>query len=268
MPTWNNERTIGKCLSSIRSEIPNATLILVDKFSTDDTVKIGKEYGADIVSLNLSIGEARTWICENAVGEWFVMVDSDVYLTKGWYSKMLYWKEVLLRQDKKLGALGCRVYETPIIKDPKLRKQCSKVFQYLDSQLSYVEKNTGRLILCGALFRKEAVKGFHTHAAAMEDMLIDRYIVSRGFNTYLVPVYVQHEQLIDLENILKRARIMGAWWKETHYTSLIALFKNALFATAKVPYETKILTLKIYIHYIVGWITKEQYIKNYRWSKG
>ncbi|MEM2099677.1 MAG: glycosyltransferase family 2 protein [Candidatus Bathyarchaeia archaeon] len=268
IPTWNNERSIGKCLASIRSEIPDAAITIVDNFSSDDTVNIAKAYGAKVVQQHLNLGEARTWICKNAVGEWFIMIDSDAYLPKNWYSKMLHWRDVLAKQDDKLGAICNRVYEMPIIKDPATSKLFKKGFLYNLGQLPYLQKNVGRFQPNGALFKTEAVRGFNTHAAALEDMLIGRYIVSKGFNTYVVPVYILHEQLLDKENMLKRARIMGAWWNETHYTSLVALCKNAFLAACKVPFGTKIWAFKIYIHHIVGWLTKEQYLKNYRWSKG
>ncbi|WP_053956181.1 TPR domain-containing glycosyltransferase [Inediibacterium massiliense] len=78
----NEEKNIGRCLNSV-AEIVNE-MIVVDTGSTDDTVKIAKEYGADVFYFpwNDNFSDARNFSLQKAKGDWILIMDADDELEK------------------------------------------------------------------------------------------------------------------------------------------------------------------------------------------
>ena len=92
MLTKNSEHLLGKCLTSIYQNIPVKSLIAVDGFSTDRTLKIlddfNEKYGnIDVFQMNGSRAKARTEGINRVSTDWFMFVDSDVVLCKDWHKK-------------------------------------------------------------------------------------------------------------------------------------------------------------------------------------
>ena len=90
--TKNSERLLNACLESIYENVPVNRLIVVDGFSSDDTLTIldgfSREYGnVKIISERGSRGEARQRGIQEVQTEWFMFVDSDVILCKDWFNK-------------------------------------------------------------------------------------------------------------------------------------------------------------------------------------
>ncbi|AEF97132.1 glycosyltransferase family 2 protein [Methanotorris igneus] len=53
IPTYNSEKTIGICLESIKNQTyKNIEIIVVDKFSNDNTVEIAKKYTDKVFVIN------------------------------------------------------------------------------------------------------------------------------------------------------------------------------------------------------------------------
>jgi glycosyltransferase involved in cell wall biosynthesis len=84
--TYNNERTLEKCLESIRwvDEI-----VLVDSQSTDRSVEIGKRF-ADKVYTRCWQGfvSQRNYSKEKTTGEWILWVDADEIVSKNLGTEM------------------------------------------------------------------------------------------------------------------------------------------------------------------------------------
>jgi glycosyltransferase involved in cell wall biosynthesis len=92
MLTKNSERLLNACLKSVYGNVPINRLIVVDAFSTDNTLKIfgefDKRYGnVKIITEKGSRGKARERGIREVETEWFMFVDSDVILCKDWFKK-------------------------------------------------------------------------------------------------------------------------------------------------------------------------------------
>ena len=90
--TKNSDRKLKECLESVYRNIPVASLIAVDGYSTDKTMDIlnwfNKKYGN--VKIILDKGNratARQKGIASVSTEWFLFVDSDVVLCVGWFKK-------------------------------------------------------------------------------------------------------------------------------------------------------------------------------------
>jgi glycosyltransferase involved in cell wall biosynthesis len=76
--TFNSEKTLGKCLQSINMVADKSKVLVVDHNSTDATIKIAEEFGAEIIFENVGLGRARQVCFENVTTKYLVFVDSDV----------------------------------------------------------------------------------------------------------------------------------------------------------------------------------------------
>src|SRR6266705_1707369 len=132
IPTKNSERTIRRCLESVRAQTyRNFEIVVVDNFSSDSTVRIAKEY-ADIVLLagpertsQVKLGAAKSkgdfiykidsdFVLEPSVLEKAVKVAVDqkavgVVIPNLSYPKISFWSEV--RYFERLSYVGSKQIE-------------------------------------------------------------------------------------------------------------------------------------------------------------
>ncbi len=92
MLTKNSEHILNKCLTSIYDNVPVKRLIVVDGSSTDNTLKIMNEmnekYGnVKIITENGTRAKARERGIREVETEWFLFADSDIILSKDWFTK-------------------------------------------------------------------------------------------------------------------------------------------------------------------------------------
>ena len=80
--TRNEEKNLPDCLSSLRGFA--ARVVVVDSGSTDRTVEIAREYGADVLTHTFT-SHARqfNWALDNAgvATEWVLRIDADERMT-------------------------------------------------------------------------------------------------------------------------------------------------------------------------------------------
>ncbi|MCW4001076.1 MAG: glycosyltransferase family 2 protein [Candidatus Bathyarchaeota archaeon] len=91
--TKNSQHLLRKCLTSVYQNVPIKNLIVIDGFSSDRTLKILDEFNRRYGNVKLfqmegSRARARTAGIAKVTTEWFVFVDSDVILSRGWFSKI------------------------------------------------------------------------------------------------------------------------------------------------------------------------------------
>ncbi len=87
IPVYNVEKYLPQCIESIiRQTFTDFELILVDDGSTDNSLKICKEYAARDSRItvfhqeNLGVSRARNYGLKLAQGEWITFVDSDDWI--------------------------------------------------------------------------------------------------------------------------------------------------------------------------------------------
>jgi len=120
--TKNSEHLLDKCITSIYANVPVKNLIVIDGFSTDDTLKIlekaNRKHGnIKIVKVNGSRAKARETAVQQVTTEWFMFVDSDVVLSKGWF------KEAEKHIKSGVGAIwGINIDIVPNVKDKNFIK--------------------------------------------------------------------------------------------------------------------------------------------------
>jgi glycosyltransferase involved in cell wall biosynthesis len=90
--TKNSDRVLRECLASVYENVPIERLIVVDAFSTDNTLKILGEFNAKYGNVKIiakagTRGVARERGIREVRTGWFVFVDSDIVLCRDWFRK-------------------------------------------------------------------------------------------------------------------------------------------------------------------------------------
>jgi glycosyltransferase involved in cell wall biosynthesis len=82
VPTYNSERTLGRCLGSARNQTyKSIELIVVDNSSTDRTVEIARQYGAKVhIMVGVERSKQINYGVKMSQGKYVYRADSDVIL--------------------------------------------------------------------------------------------------------------------------------------------------------------------------------------------
>lgn len=88
VPTYNEEKIVGRCLKAIRAqEFDSYELIVVDGHSKDRTVEIARKYSDRIFfDSGRGAGNARNIASKKARGEILAFTDADTTVCKNWLS--------------------------------------------------------------------------------------------------------------------------------------------------------------------------------------
>lgn len=81
IPTYNSERTLPLCLSSIkRQTYVDIEVIVVDNFSKDRTVEVARSYDASVIKVRGERTKAKNLGLKRAGGSYVLFIDSDMEL--------------------------------------------------------------------------------------------------------------------------------------------------------------------------------------------
>jgi len=83
VPTYNSSRTLDRCLESVRSQLYSPLeLVVVDRYSTDDTRFIAEKHRATFLLKGPERSSQKNWGAEHSRGEFLYFVDSDFVLER------------------------------------------------------------------------------------------------------------------------------------------------------------------------------------------
>lgn len=91
VPVFNEESTLKDCLNSLKNQsYKNLEIIVVDDGSTDNSLKIAKEFNIDVLKQNHSgPGNARNAGADKSQGEILVFADADMTFDKDFVSDLV-----------------------------------------------------------------------------------------------------------------------------------------------------------------------------------
>lgn len=170
--TKNNARTIGECLKSIRQCVPVRNLFVIDGHSSDDTVKIAKEHGATVVSESGYLGAVRLRQAELCEGEWMLIVDSDIYLSKNWWSKVS--EQMAVPDAGMILAVG----SGPVHRLFEYERYCQWIW------MKYGEEAFSNTLVRRRFILECAAQLSQVHAG--EDAVVAKYLRSKGYRVVTV----------------------------------------------------------------------------------
>jgi glycosyltransferase involved in cell wall biosynthesis len=170
--TKNSEQVLSKCLDSLYQNVPVHRLIVVDGYSTDNTLTIVEKYSqihhnVEIIFDRGTRASARQKGIMAVQTEWFMFLDSDVILCRDWFKKAA--KNI----DPFVGAIwGIEVWST--LKNPKMLK----LFLVITRKVFEIRGGTH-----DTLIRSSIVKDIQipNKLHVFEDTYIKDYITKKGY---------------------------------------------------------------------------------------
>lgn len=99
IPTLNSSATLGYCLKAIRKQTyKNIEIIVIDSYSSDDTVKIALEHGAEVYFTKGLLNQRLVGI-RRSKGKYIFLVDSDQILERTVIEKCVTVEESLSKPE-------------------------------------------------------------------------------------------------------------------------------------------------------------------------
>jgi len=122
VPTYNSAKYLDACLLGIKQSFDIGNIIVVDHYSTDDTIKIAKRHNANMYFEDKGLASALNLGIDKVKTEIFAIIDSDVVLTHG------KWIDSLFRKfnSSEIGGIGLRVWSDI----PLWRKKYAAFYQH------------------------------------------------------------------------------------------------------------------------------------------
>ncbi len=189
IPTKNSGDSLEACLISITKIIPYNRIIIVDGYSSDDTVKIAQKFDCEIHYCNGRLGEARTMLMNLVKTDLFFFIDSDIVLNKKWFN-------ILINTiDENTGAIqGFGLPKNP------LHTNFRKAMLLLKMSMNLPQRG----FTSNTLLRRKAVEDIILpDLKRLEDIILQEMIEKRGWKWEFVPAFCLH--LKNSNQILKEA---------------------------------------------------------------
>jgi glycosyltransferase involved in cell wall biosynthesis len=236
MCTYNSRRRglLSLALKSIKDYMPLNRLIVIDRYSDDDTVELLKLFFPDnsiVLRTDANIAHARYLGIRLVKTNCFAFVDDDAVILPHW------WQTLHKYMMSNVGAVEGSCVQLPdvinVIESLHDRLRTSSTSADSLERLS-VKKltrrdiiihglNPARGVLSNVIIRKEAVVDWRpsTKAGAYEDYLITQHVISKGFRWIVVdkPVALHgappKDKLSKLRSSIRKGLWEGAGIKHT-----------------------------------------------------
>jgi len=135
LATKNEENNIGPCLESVIKIADE--IVIVDEYSTDNTVTVAMKYGAKIFKNKhkRNFHESKQLAITRAKGEWILQLDADERVSNALA------KEIILAvnaSNKKL--------KSKVIRDKKKKKLFARHQKVVEKRDGKIGKNTGEIV--------------------------------------------------------------------------------------------------------------------------
>ena len=195
-PSYNSARTVEILLSSIKKQTySNIETIIVDNYSKDSTLEIGKKYGASVISSKCGRSEARNIGAKCAKGDYLLFLDSDLELTP-----FVVERCVRVCEANKLS--GIIIPEES--KGNSFWAKCRSL-----EKLAYLNDKHKISILFMRKSVFDDLKGYDENLVAAEDYDLNMRFYERGYKCTMINVVMYHHEVTSLFDLLKKSYKYG-----------------------------------------------------------
>lgn len=176
--TKNNEDTIDRCIENIKKYIPYNEIIVVDGYSTDNTVQIAKRIGVKVYFENGPLGKVRYIQATLCTSEWIAVIDSDVFINENW------WVEVSkYMANPNVGAINCWL-------EGSIKKVMPQYEYYTKFMTSLEVANPRSFPFSNTLIRRKFMldsKSDLEHVHSGEDGITAKNVIKQGYKIVKIP---------------------------------------------------------------------------------
>lgn len=253
--TYQSEKYLEQCLTSIEETVPINRLIIVDHYSTDRTIEIAKKHNAVIYFENVGLGHSRQIAIEHSETPILLFVDSDVvFYEHNWFERAVS----LLSEEDRVGAVA--VWTPPRL--PQWRQK------YVDFWWRNVPAVKGYGFSNVYLLLRKAIENIRipNELGAYEQVYIRTYLKKRGWTWKAIPARGIH--YYDFSD--EKGAWLGAGNRVFYGIRMLPYFMMRRVVTAPlkgVPpalvYNDPMIIMRnagYWINYLKGWLHPERYI--------
>lgn len=197
IPTYNSEKTLSKCLESIKNQTyETVEIIIVDNFSSDATQEIAGRQGVRVAESNAIRSKARNIGMQQSKGYFILSIDSDMELTERVIEECIKTFQLdeiaggIIIPEKSIGSnflVEIRDFERSFYADTKIES--------------------------ARFFRKdlvEKVRGYEEDVVFYEESTLPQKIEKLGFNVRArIKSEILHHETISLQKWLKKKYYYG-----------------------------------------------------------
>ena len=231
MLTYNSASQFGdssifrKVLEAVKNSVPFNQFIIVDGYSSDETVEMARDYATKIIQDDGGRGKGREVGIKNVEAEWFAFVDSDVILRPNWF------KYVIKSIKPNVGAIHGLV-----LPDEHWKKFCqSMAMLRKKTLLEYlVNQQKTAAMTMDLLVRTDAVKDIviPRDLHVREDKFIRDYIERQNL-TYEVSASAYCQNLSWSKSFYEKGVHDGILSRRYHYITLFNVIRQAALSVPK-----------------------------------
>jgi glycosyltransferase involved in cell wall biosynthesis len=203
--TKNSERTLDKCLASIKSQsYKNIEIIVIDNNSTDKTKEIAKKYTKLVFNKGPERSAQRNFGAEKSKGKYLLIHDSDIYFNKDSIKECIELAE----------ETGCKAIILP-------EKSIGDGFwtRVKSFERSFYVGND--LIEASRFFDKKTFQGlgsYDVNLTACEDWDLQNRLNKSGINVQRAKLFLLHDE--------GRLNLFGSSKKKAYYAKWIKIYKE------------------------------------------
>jgi len=272
--TYNsNKPYFERCLRSVKREVPVNKLIVVDKFSEDGTLEVVRKIfpNALILRSRVNLAKARELGISKVSTEYFVFVDDDIELPRGWFNTLLKYLDE--------GTGGIHGHAVPAC-DPLEKwfhwvKEVWEPRRLGGREVITVTDNPDVIRGCthNTLIKTEAVRDWKPPAmlSAFEDHHIARHVIKKGYSWKVVnTLTVKHYGVSSLRDCLRKAKWNSAGARLIKYDDwkAISLIRRTVLHTVKSLIAARSLRdfrIPVYVSltqvaYLIGYLRWDKYL--------
>jgi len=210
IPTHNSQPTIERCINSLTlQDFPREEyeIIVVDDGSTDKTIEMAKNLGADKVILTKPCfqGKARNLGVQNSSAKLLAFIDSDCEAKNGWL-------KAISKELPSVPSIGGPIENG----NPHSLVAWAEYFTEFGGWSNFKERSTIRLFVgCNGACTNEAFKrtGGFVESEAAEDTLFGGALKKAGLNIYFIPeLQIRHLCRTDFGKVRKNMHKLGKFF--------------------------------------------------------
>ena len=191
VPAKNEEKTIGRCLHSLKSlNYPNYEIIVVNDGSTDGTEEILKQFNAVTIINTAGVGPsmARNLAIEKSGGEYLAFTDGDCLIDKEWLNELLtYFTDT--------GIMGVGGDQLQPEDETAFGKDVYEFFNLIAFSSDYLKTEKEVMTIrhnptCNMMYRKaafEKIGNFKKDLWPCEDLEFDCRLIQSGYELIFNP---------------------------------------------------------------------------------
>lgn len=236
IPTFNSEKIIEMCLSSITSQnYPKLEIIIVDGYSTDNTINIVKKFTDKIFFERGPVGCARQKSIHEADGEILAVFDSDIIIPhKNWLLNAIQY----FNYSNQVSTVW------PLLVAPPNSSKVAKLYQTnLHKIMIYDRIKNSRGLFGGGtslIVRKYLIElgGINTSIHWGEDFDWAKKLKDNGYSVVFISDPIYHNTMRTLKQFYKKQffgagtftktgfGMMGLTMKDIFYENFVLGFKG------------------------------------------